>query len=253
MAYLGRVRTIPAPAAGGAPTLLVAGVRAEALEPALIDAFTASQDRRFVAQELVRFLDERPDPPRGLENVASMLAIRVPATDVDRSRLVSFAERLRGARAAAAEAKRPPPSSIPLLTSADLAAIKPRLAVRTGSEFRSTVLWWLAAYLLAFYAVLALWHVRGLDGDRVLLSAAHLLTALGFALLLSRGDPLRDTVLIARYTQGVMVGLTLAALLSCAVAAVPSLTRFVYIPLVAALSLSVLLLLFGAGPGTSGA
>jgi cell division protein FtsW (lipid II flippase) len=253
MAYLGRVKTIPGPAEGGAPMLVVPGIRAEALEPALIGAFTASQDRRFAAREMVRFLDQQPEPSRRLENVASMLAIRVLATDVDRSRLVSFAERLRDARAAAAEAKRPPPASIPLLTSAHLAAIKPRLAVRTGSEFRSTVLWWLAAYLLAFYAVLALWHVRGLEGDRVLLSAAHLLTALGFALLLSRGDPLRDTVLIARYTQGVMVGLTLTALLSWAMAAAPSLTRFVYIPLVAALSLSVLLLVFGAGPGTSGA
>ncbi len=95
--------------------------------------------------------------------------------------------------------------------------------------------------------------MRGLEGDRVLLAAAHLLTALGFALLLSRGDPLRDTVLIARYTQGVLVGLALTGLVSCAIAAVPSLTRFVYIPLAAALSLSALLLVFGGGPGTSGA
>jgi cell division protein FtsW (lipid II flippase) len=253
MAYLGRTRTIPGPDAGGAAALLVSGVRAEALEPALSGTFTASQDRRFVARELTRFLEERPDSSSGLENVASLLAIRVPAAIVDQSRLVTYADRLREARTAAAEAKRAPPLSIPLLTSADLAAIKPHLAVRTREAFRSTVLRWLAAYLLAFYAVLVLWHVRGLEGDRVLLAAAHLLTALGFALLLSRGDPLRDTLLIARYTQGVVVGLTLTALLSCAIAAVPSLTRFVYIPLAAALSLSALLLVFGGGPGTSGA
>ncbi len=66
MAYLGRTRTIPGPDAGGAPALLVPGLRAEALEPALRGAFTASQDRRFVARELIRFLEERPEPSSGL-------------------------------------------------------------------------------------------------------------------------------------------------------------------------------------------
>ena len=47
-----------------------------------------------------------------------------------------------------------------------------------------------------------------------LLAAAHLLTALGFALLLSRADPLRDTLLFVRYTEGVLVGLALLALVS---------------------------------------
>ena len=87
----------------------------------------------------------------------------------------------------------------------------------------------------------------------MLLAGAHVLTALGFALLLSRADPLRDTVLIGRYTQGVLVGLGLAGMVSWAMAAAPSFTRFIYLPLLAAISLSALLLLLGGGPGTSGA
>ena len=112
---------------------------------------------------------------------------------------------------------------------------------------------WVVAYFIGFYALLVLWHAAGLQGDRVLLAGAHVLTALGFALLLSRADPLRDTVLIGRYTQGVLVGLGLAGMVSWAMAAAPSFTRFIYLPLLAAIGLSALLLLLGGGPGTSGA
>ena len=38
-------------------------------------------------------------------------------------------------------------------------------------------------YLLAFYAVLAVWRVRRVQGDVWLLAGVHLLTAIGFALL----------------------------------------------------------------------
>jgi hypothetical protein len=40
----------------------------------------------------------------------------------------------------------------------------------------------------------------------VLLAAAHLLTAVGFAVLVSRVDPLRDNLLFVRYAEGVLVG-----------------------------------------------
>jgi cell division protein FtsW (lipid II flippase) len=253
MAYLGRVRTIPRDEGGRAPILLSATQSAETLEPALADAFPSSQDRRFAARELARFLAERAEARQPLENVAAILAIRVPAEAVDRANLVSLAERLRAARDAASAARRPAPASIALLTTADLAAVKPRLAIRTDGAFRATVLQWLVAYILAFYGVVLVWHARGMEGDRVLLAAAHLLTALGFALLLSRADPLRDTLLVVRYTQGIVVGLALAAAVSWLVAAAPSITRFVYVPLAAAIALSGLLLVFGDGPGTSGA
>ena len=40
-----------------------------------------------------------------------------------------------------------------------------------------------------------MWEWRGTPGDYTLLGAAHLLTAIGFAMLVSRSDPLRDTAL----------------------------------------------------------
>ena len=49
-----------------------------------------------------------------------------------------------------------------------------------------------ALYILAFHAVSRGWRSRALRGDRVLLAAAHVLTAIGFAAMVSRPDPLRD-------------------------------------------------------------
>ena len=193
MAYLGRVGTMPGTEAGATPILLAPGQRAETLEPAFAEVFSSAQERRRAAREVARFLQTRLEEGRPLENVAALSTIRVPA---------------------------------PLLTSADLAVLKPRVAVRTAGEFQATVVQWLVAYFIGFYALLVLWHAAGLPGDRVLLAGAHVLTALGFALLLSRADPLRDTVLIGRYTQGVLVGLGLAGMVSWAMAAAPSFTRF---------------------------
>ena len=50
-----------------------------------------------------------------------------------------------------------------------------------------------------------------MHGDTLLLSAAHLLTAIGFAVLLSRPDPLRDGLLFVRFAETVAVGLALMA------------------------------------------
>ena len=93
--------------------------------------------------------------------------------------------------------------------------------------------------------------MRGVRGDMPLLAAAHLLTAIGFALLVSRADPLRDNVLFVRYTLGVVLGLaalSAASLVDFRKAAFLSLS---YVPVAAALLLSLALMIFGDGPGHS--
>ena len=230
MAYLGRMQTMAGAGTSASPILLSPGQRAETLQPAFVEVFPSLQQRTAAARAVARFLETSPADRRPLENVGALLSIRVPARN--------------GGRHAA---------EVPLLTAAELATLKPHVAVRTAGEFQATVLRWLAAYFAGFYALLALWHVAGLQGDRVLLAGAHILTALGFALLLSRADPLRDTVLIGRYTQGVLVGLCLAGAVSWAVSAAGSFTRFVYLPLLSAIGLSTVLLVLGGGPGSSGA
>ena len=101
----------------------------------------------------------------------------------------------------------PPPAHVPVLTSSELAQLKPLVVVRTERDVLSAHVAVGAVYLASIWAVPLFWWARGFRGDYLLLSATHLLTALGFAVLLSRLDPLRDTLLFVRYTQGVSIGL----------------------------------------------
>jgi cell division protein FtsW (lipid II flippase) len=108
-------------------------------------------------------------------------------------------------------------------------------------------------YLASVWFVVLLWWALGMRGDYQLLAAAHLLTALGFAALLSRQDPLRDTTLFVRHAQ-----LTAAGFLCFAFASALDLRRlaragFSYLPLIGALGLSAALMIFGAGPTGSNA
>ena len=66
-------------------------------------------------------------------------------------------------------------------------------------------------------------------------------------------DPLRDTLLFVRYTQGVSMGLLAFAALSVLDFRKAAFLTLSYAPLAAALILSILLIVFGDGPGTSNA
>jgi cell division protein FtsW (lipid II flippase) len=176
----------------------------------------AVADRRVAARELLRFVVARRDAEESLPNVAVLL----------------------GAKA---------------FTARDLAAVKSAFIVRTPEEFRRKVLLWGLACVLAFHAIVLLWRARAVEGDRLLLAAAHLLTALGFAALVSRADPLRDSLLFVRYTSGVLIGLGVMGALSLVDFRKTAFVNLSYVPLLGALFLSVLLLLFGHGPGRSGA
>ena len=115
-----------------------------------------------------------------------------------------FAERLAQARAAAAAAGVEPPRTVPLFSSADLVAVKPALVVRTPASRQRAVMWCAIAFIGAFHVVSLVWWWRRVPGDRLLLAAVHLLTTIGFVVMLSRPDPLRDTLLIVRYTEGLV-------------------------------------------------
>ena len=93
-----------------------------------------------------------------------------------------------------------------------------------------------------------------MHGDYLLLSATHLLTALGFAALVSRQDPLRDTDAV-RSTRAADVesGFLCFALVSALDYRKVARAGLSYLPLVGALALSVVLILFGSGPAGSNA
>ena len=141
----------------------------------------------------------------------------------------------------------------PLFSPADLATLKPFFTVRTIDEFRRQVLLFGCLYILAFHPAMLVWRLRGIRGDPLLLAVAHLLTAIGFAVLLSRADPLRDSLLFVRFAEGTVAGLAVMTAVSLVDFGAAGFVTLSYLPLIAALSLSVLLILFGSGPGSSDA
>ena len=257
LAYAGqRHRVAISTEAGGAVRVVNLSVVADGqqLESTLDAVLTNPADRTFAARELFRFVAALRLAGDRLPNVNAILGANVPVASIEGTpSLGVYVERLRLARENAANAGRAPPATLRLLASADLAAIKPAFIVRTPEAFARELLIWGTVYVLGFYGVVLLWRVRAFHGDRLLLAAAHLLTALGFAALLTGADPLRDTLFFIRYTEGVLVGLGMMGALSLVDFRKTAFLRLSYIPLFGALFLSVLLILFGRGPGTSGA
>jgi cell division protein FtsW (lipid II flippase) len=252
--YAGRLHALDVAEAGArqASTHLAMVTDAAGLEPAMSLAFEHPADRRLAARELYAALRmEHINPP----NVGALSRIEVPVASLERLLPGSvFAARRQAALEAEVDGAGAGVSPfVPLFTAADLAAIKPALTVRTRGEHRRAVLWCAMALVCAFLTVPFGWRFRGVPGDRVLLASALLLTTLGFLVMLSRSDPLRDTLLIVRYTQGVVMGL--AAFLVVSIVNVRRMAHlgFSYLPLAAAVVLSLLLAVLGTGPGTSGA
>jgi cell division protein FtsW (lipid II flippase)/cell division protein FtsI/penicillin-binding protein 2 len=190
--------------------------KAEALEPVLSTVFPDARDRRTAARDLFKFITDTRAQSGPLPNVGALARSK-------------------------------------LLTSAQLATLKPSFSVRTRAAFRGQVLLFGLLYILAFHIVWWIWKLRSARTDVLLLVVVHLLTAIGFATLLARPDPLRDSFLIARYTEGILIGLALMTAVSLIKFREIAFLELSYLPLLAALTLSVVLLLFGSGPGGSSA
>jgi cell division protein FtsW (lipid II flippase) len=252
LACTGRLRALDESDVAGGRVVNLSTVRgADELEPALGAAFTNPSDRRFAAVELFRFVSADGGERRVLPNVGAISRATVSTRAIRNAKgLQAFAERLRVSQGALPRAI---PDSIPLFTSTDISRLKPYLTVRTRDEFRRQAWMFAALYIVGFHAVALLWRRRRVRTDLLLLTTVHLLTAVGFAVLLSRPDPLRDNLLFVRYAETIALGLALMASLSLVDVAAMGFVSLSYLPMIAALSLSVLLILFGSGPGSSSA
>ena len=247
LACIGRLRAFGASEDGRQVVNLNAARDPDALEPALAAIFPNVHDRRFAATELFRFMAGDPSTRRVLPNVGAIARVTVSTKAIrDAPNLQALPERLRHRIPAADE-------RIPLFTPADISRLKPEFSVRTRDQFTNRVWLFGALYVLGFHAVAFVWRRRGIRSDGLLLAAAHLLTAVGFAVLLSRPDPLRDSLLFMRYAETVALGLGVMATLTFIDMAALSFASLSYLPLLAALALSVLLIVFGTGPGSSSA
>jgi cell division protein FtsW (lipid II flippase) len=139
-----------------------------------------------------------------------------------------------------------------LLSPEQFRALKPRLVVRRPSAFRRQFLLWSVLFFCAYSALQLWWLLRGFQGDRSLLVPIFLMTGAGLILMVSLRDPVRDSMMFAGFAQGVVGGCILLALLS-SIDYRRALGKLSFVPLLGSFALSLLLIAFGYGPGTSDA
>jgi cell division protein FtsW (lipid II flippase) len=213
------------------------GAGADDLLP-LLSFLPAAQERSFAADRIRQRLAASP-----LGNVGELGRLRVPAAEVDDRRLPGMAARL------AASGR----DTVALLSPADLRQLKPRVVVRTAAEYRLSFA--LSAVLLlgGFAAVHLVLRARRFSGDELLLPVLLLLCGLGFVLMATLRDPLRDLPLHARFAQGVLGGCALFLLGALVDLERTPLPRRGAWALALAGALSALLIAFGGGPGVSDA
>ena len=124
--------------------------------------------------------------------------------------------------------------------------------VRRPAQFQRAFYLWCGIFLGAFWLVHIFWSLRGFQGDQMFLPALLALSGIGLILMVSLRDPVRDNLLFVDFAQGAAAGAVLLAVLSGF--NYERLTgKLSFVPLLASFALSVLLVLFGSGPGTSDA
>lgn len=215
----------------------------------LRSTFPDEPDRKFAATRIWEFVGRNR---RNVVNVGSLINITVERKEIDANpNLKDFKTRLVAIRENE-NANPPETPEQPIRLFSDFSQIKPLFVVRTPQEFRSEFLFWCALAVLLYYAIHVIWRIRGFRGDGILLPIVHLLSGLGLILMVTLRDPLRDTLSFKDFAIGVIVGgaaLCAASLIDYQRLA----SKQIWKPLFAAIGLSVLLLVFGRGPGSSDA
>ena len=210
------------------------------LEP-LLTTFPSAFERQAAALALYRRATVTGAP---LQHVGGLAAVTIPAAVIrsDR-RFVQLRARLE---------RRPSASDVPVLSPAELSAVKPRLAVRTLGAFHAQLAAGVAWFVAAFWFAHLFRRWRRRIDDPVLLPAVMLLCGIGLIAMVALRDPVRDTMSVVPFAGGAAAGVLVLLLASELDFEASPLRRSVLVPLTVALALAAMLLLFGSGPGTSG-
>ena len=210
------------------------------LEP-LLTMYEADDERAAAARAL---FDRAADPQRPLDHVGALADVRIPAQVIrgDR-RLVQLGARL----ASRADAR-----DVPVLSRADVAALKPWLVVRTLGAFARDLAGSVALFVAAFWGAHVVRRLRRRADDPLLLPAVMLLCGVGLIAMCALRDPLRDAMIARAFAGGAAMGVVLLVGVSEIDFEASPMRRAVVAPLALAVALAALLLVAGSGPGTSG-
>jgi cell division protein FtsW (lipid II flippase) len=146
-----------------------------------------------------------------------------------------------------------PGSRVKVFTPADIAAIKPAIIVRTPAMYTRGIAITVVLFLLSFWLAHFVRRLFNATGDPVLLPSMQMLTGLALLAMMSIRDPLRDTDAAWSIAIGVAIGCALLIVCSFVDFEKPVLRSSTLAPLGLAVLLAVALLVFGGGPGGSGA
>jgi cell division protein FtsW (lipid II flippase) len=231
--------------------------RPEPLLPLLEPIFPDVVERQFVADRIATWIDAPApagSPRRLLQSVGALGTITITERDLPaRRRLPSIRARFVERRDQLAASPGALDVPITLLTSSQLSALRRGLVIRGSAEFRRSLLWSSVAFLIAFYLAHAWLRIRRSTGDPWLLPIIAALCGVGFMMMVSIRDPLRDPMLFVRFAQGTAAGCVVFAAASTLDFERLLARRLNYLPLFGAVLLSLLLIGFGSGPGTSDA
>jgi cell division protein FtsW (lipid II flippase)/cell division protein FtsI/penicillin-binding protein 2 len=208
------------------------------LEPALT-MYDSAYERSAVARAL---FNRATAAPR-LDHVGALADVKMSAAAVHADRRLVQLNAKPGDRA---------DGSVAVLSRADIVTLKPRLSVRSSSEFTTRFARSVALFVLAFWVAHIVRRVRGRRDDPLLLPAVMLLCGLGLTTMTALRDPIRDAISASAFAGGVAAGVLLLVVVSEIDFEASPARRAVIAPLAAACGLATLLLVFGSGPGTSG-
>ena len=244
LALTARARLIRVSELQRAPLNLSTVDRREQLLPYL-PATSSAAERQYIGGKIFQHL---PANGEGISHVGEIGQIRVPISEVLSTRGLTELQ----ARARLTLSSRPDATTIPLLTAADVARLKPMFAVRDAGRFTRHLVLWSLLFLCCFFGVSVYWSLRAIEGPQYLLPAVQLLTGIGMTLMVTLRDPLRDTLAFANFAEGAAAGcLVLAAAATLDFRRLAG--KLSYIFLLAAFLLSGALVLFGSGPAGSDA
>jgi cell division protein FtsW (lipid II flippase) len=219
----------------------------EQLAP-LLGFLAEPAERTFVSRQIFQRIQEG-----SIQNVGELARLRVPVSEVeDDSRLPMLRRRVEGLRQSRGGTLREG-AEVVLLSSGQLAELKTRLIVRRPDQYKKQLALWIGLFLLSFVAAHIVFRIRRFAGDQLLLPTALVLSGLGLLIMVSIRDPLRDLLLFRTFVQGVLGGMILLIAASLLDVQRSPLRRLTFAPLGAAILLSILLILFGSGPGGSDA
>jgi cell division protein FtsW (lipid II flippase) len=231
--------------------------RSEQLLPRLEPVVVDPGERRFVADRIAAWLstpDGSGNARRTVQGVGALGTLWVTEKDLPaKQRMPSFRDRLNERREQLSQIPNAPVVRVPLLTAAQMNAARKVLVVRPPGDYQRSLIWAGGLLILGFYAAHAWLSVRRSGGDQWLLPVVHLLSGIGLVMMVSLRDPVRDPMLFFRFAQGAAAGCLVLAAVSTVDFQRSSIRRLSYVPLLGAIVLSLLLIAFGSGPGTSDA